>query len=51
MSEYNDDENYFIYGRNPNLPAETILNVKGEVLMHETNYRVGGVKDFPIQVF
>ena len=51
LSEYFDNENYYIHGRNPNLPEENILKVHGEVLMQETNYRVGGVKDFTIQVF
>ena len=51
MSEYFDNENYFIHGRNPNLPEENILKVQGEILMQETNYRVGGVSDFTIEVF
>ena len=51
VSEYYDNENYFIYGRNPNLPEESILKVQGEELMQEINYRVGGLKDFQIQVF
>ena len=51
MSEFFDNENYFIHGRNPNLPEENILKAHGEKLMEETNFRVGGTKDFPIQVF
>ena len=51
MSEFCDHENYYIHGRNPKLPEETILKAHGEVLMQEQNYRVGGVIDFPIQVF
>ena len=51
MSEFYDNEDYFIHGRNPNLPAEKILKAQGELLLQETNFRVGGTKNFPIQVF
>ena len=44
-----DDENYFIHGLNPKLPEQCILQAKGEILMEETNYRVGGVNS-PIEV-
>ena len=45
-----DYENYYIHGRNPQLPEESVLRASGETLMKEEAYRVGGVQGFPVQV-
>ena len=49
IANFFDHENYYIYGLNPKLPEQCILQAKGETLMQETNYRVGGVNS-PIEV-
>ena len=43
-------ENYYIHGRNPQLPEESVMRASGEILMKEEAYRVGGVQGFPVQV-
>ena len=48
--QFLDYENYYIHGRNPQLPEESVLRASGEILMKEEAYRVGGVQGFPIQV-
>ena len=40
---------HYIHGLNPKLPEQSILQVEGEILMEENNYRVGGVNS-PIEV-
>ena len=48
--EFFNHEDYYIYGRNPQLPEESIMQASGEILMKEESYRVGGVQNFPAQV-
>ena len=49
IANFFDNENYYIHGLNPKVPEQCIVQAKGEILMLEADYRVGGVNS-PIEV-